>query len=235
MDVDDRITILKRRGIPGVPVSSAGLDVDDRVLVRMIGGMKPVALPISDGTVSQRVILVPFGKDGYIPITHEAVPPDPCVDGVTNIFVNGDFETGFFPPWTINSPRHWAMGDTWSISSVEKYEGDYGAYLVATPGYYGLYGSGIIQTLDLLGTDYVTGYIKGSANWFDVRFVCGSIWSGSCISLKTYVASEWTKFCFKLGDIPGWADGVQIVGFYAYLTGPGTRWLALDKIVLHRA
>jgi len=232
MDVDDRITILKRRGIPGVPVSSAGLDMDDRVLVRMIGGMKPVAIPISDGTVSQRVILVPFGKDGYIPITHEAVPPDPCVDGVTGIFVNGDFETGAFPPWFIDAQ---SQTGAWSISTVMKYEGVYGAYLVSTQTYPGVRWTGIRQNgLNLLGTDYVTGYIKGSTNWYDVRFEFMRPPYSNFISLKTYVTSEWTKFCFKLGDIPSFGGGIQDVGFYAYTTGAGSFWLALDKIILHR-
>jgi len=231
MDVDDRITILKRRGIPGVPVSSAGLDVDDRVLVRMIGGMKPVALPISDGTVSQRVILVPHGRDGYIPITHEAVPPDPCVDGVTNIFVNGDFETGSFPPWYPDAQWY-----PWTISSAIKYEGNYGAYITGNKSSgIGTYWTGIRQDdLDLLGTDYVTGYIKGSTNWYDVRFEFMRPPYSNFVSLKTYVTSEWTKFCFKLGDIPWWGDGVQDIGFYSYVQNAGAYWLALDKIVLHR-
>jgi len=109
MDVDDRITILKRRGIPGVPVSSAGLDVDDRVHIRMIGGRKPVALPISDGTVSQRVILVPQGRSSYIPIAHEGCPG---IMGSASMFY-----------YNYGNPREWhpydpEVGDWTGINNI---------------------------------------------------------------------------------------------------------------------
>ena len=140
MDVDDRITILKRRGIPGVPVSSAGLDVDDRVLVRMIGGMKPVALPISDGTVSQRVILIPFGKDGYIPIGHGGID----IEGMWDLCLGtlaGDPYTIYCNDHPYNSPAiYWTRSGctvppadgrgVWSISGTESARAAFVSYIV---------------------------------------------------------------------------------------------------------
>lgn len=114
-----------------------------------------------------------------------------------NTVSNGDFETGDFTGWATQVSY---VGNTATVTSNAKREGDYGVLLTATVGGYGGTYVALYKTVDLSGATGISFYYKvpeiytdAGGHWLDVLI------NDSMFSFYSFTATtEWIYICEEI-------------------------------------